>query len=85
MANAKLYDFKAWLETKDPNEAYQFVNCRGNCLMGQYMASKGQSWDTTVYTQYLTDVLGGHSTVLSVAPETFGGALERVKKVLEDA
>jgi hypothetical protein len=83
MSNA--YDFKAWLETKDPNQEYHFMDCQGNCLMGQYMASKGQRWDMDVYADHIIDVLGGNGWLLQEMPQTFGGALDRVKKVLEDA
>jgi hypothetical protein len=80
------YDFKAWLETKNPATTYNFHDSCGNCLMGQYMASKGESWEFSRYIEYLDNVLGvANVSVLSAHPETFGGALDRVNKVLEIA
>jgi hypothetical protein len=93
----KAYDFKAWLETKDANQTYNFMDCQGHCLMGQYMASKGEIWDMNLYAEYVRDVLSIRSTknnddyllarsdILQSEPQTFGGALGRLNKVLEDA
>jgi hypothetical protein len=81
----KAYDFKAWLETKDADETYDFMDCCGNCLMGQYMRSKGERWEMGRYVEYVRDVLGKSSIVLQSEPQTFGGALGRLNKVLEEA
>ena len=83
------YDFTSWLETKNPDEPYRFTDSCGNCLMGQYMTSKGESWSFSRYNEYVKMVLGDHNEVLvlSALPQTMGAALARVKrmKVLEDA
>lgn len=34
----------AWLETKDPNEHYNYLDGSGNCLYGQFFASQGLVW-----------------------------------------
>jgi hypothetical protein len=81
----KAYDFKAWLETKDPSKTYSFMDCCGHCLMGQYMASQGEEWSFPVYNKYCQDVLGGNTLLLQTDPQTFGGALDRLNKVLEEA
>lgn len=77
------YDFTSWLETKDPNERYSFSDGCGACLMGQYMAAKGVAWDFGRYTNYVTDILGEHVSVLSSEPQTMGGALKRVKALVD--
>jgi hypothetical protein len=84
MSNASKFDFTSWLETKSPGESYDFMDCCGDCLMGQYMTHKGESWSMTRYNDYLLMVLGGSPEVLNSLPQTFGGALDRVR-VLEDA
>lgn len=78
------YDFAAWLETKNPDEKYNFSDGCGSCLMGQYMASKGVAWDFGHYASYVYNVLDDHVDILSADPQTMGGALARVKS-LEDA
>lgn len=73
------YNFAAWLETKDPDEKYNFSDGCGGCLMGQYMASKGVEWDFGHYASYVYNVLDNNVDVLSAEPQTMGGALARVK------
>lgn len=35
----------AWLETKPQDEVYDFMDCKGGCLIGQYLTDKiGKSW-----------------------------------------
>ena len=78
------YDFTSWLETKNPDEKYNFSDGCGECLMGQYMASKGEEWSFPRYNEYVNTVLGEDNvSILSSTPQTFGGALARVR-VLED-
>lgn len=83
MSNPSRYDFTAWLETKNPDETYRFADSCGNCLMGQYMTSKGETWSFDRYNEYIHMVLG-ESSVLCNLPQTMGDALARVKK-LENA
>jgi hypothetical protein len=90
-----LPDFIAWLETKPSSEVYDFDNCQGECLMGQYMAARGRKWGYgpvghgvthSAYWQSCLDVfdggITGGSIVLASGPKTFGGALERARKLL---
>lgn len=42
--NISLADFICWLETKDPNEAYDYQNRKGDCCLGQYMKDRGVPW-----------------------------------------
>lgn len=84
MSKASKFDFTAWLETKNPDEIYNFSDSCGRCLMGQYMTAKGEEWSMPRYNDYVQDVLAGKTDVLSAYPQTMGSALTRVK-VLEDA
>jgi hypothetical protein len=81
----KAYDFKAWLETKNPNEEYNFGDCHGDCAYGQYMAARGHTWHIQRYVEGVNETLGGDQEVLNSQPQTFGALLWRVKKVLEAA
>jgi len=82
--NSTKYDFKAWLETKPSDGKYTFTDSCGHCLMGQFMTSVGESWSMPRYTEYVNEVIGGNTFILNSEPQTFGGALARVR-VLEDA
>lgn len=81
----------AWLETKNPSERYDWSNCEGRCLIGQYGASLGLSWreinraengdpHTSLYYQLSTS---NHQLALR-GEHTFGGALERARAALAD-
>jgi hypothetical protein len=86
-----LLDFISWLETKSPGARYDFDNCQGECLMGQYMAARGRDWVygpidcKTPYWQSCLEVFDGDVSdgahVLAGYPRTFGGALERARSV----
>jgi hypothetical protein len=41
---ASLLGFIGWLETKDPKARYNFNDCNGLCLLGQYMTAIGIAW-----------------------------------------
>src|SRR6266481_5378670 len=43
-SNISMDDFIAWLETKNPNETYNYQNRSGQCCLGQYMADRGVEW-----------------------------------------
>lgn len=78
----------AWLETKDPNETYEWDDCRGRCLIGQYGASIGLSWkaicllETGTHDETLYKKLTPNCLALT-HPHTFGAALERARASLE--
>lgn len=80
------YDFKAWLETKNPDEEYRFTDSCGACLMGQFMGSQGEKWSFPRYSEYVQMILGdcGETLILNTEPQTMGGALKRVQKILEE-
>lgn len=65
----------AWLETKAPSGEYEFMNCDGLCLMGQYMTACGVVWSDANYLRFAK-----HFTRIAVGnPRTFGGALKRAR------
>jgi hypothetical protein len=86
-----LADFIAWLETKNPNGKYDYLNCEGNCLMSQYMAARGVgiqgNYRIGDYVSACYQVLGWHSyesrtqSVLSMSPNTYGAALQRAREL----
>lgn len=93
-----LASFVGWLETKDPKQRYDFNNCQGECLVGQYMASIGIEWGEAPSgasrgdwggTNYIkvARAIFGHSNpfnVLITRPWTFGAALARAREALAE-
>jgi len=67
----------AWLETKPADEKYDFTDCRGKCLYGQYMASHGFGWEEA--SSFRANV---YMHVAYQYPWTFGAALERARKAV---
>jgi len=92
-AKPSLQGFIAWLETKNPRGRYQFDNCAGMCLLGQYMAFLGIEWGESpkdpnagnwAKTAYMKTArclfpTSGPMTVLADRPHTFGAALKRAR------
>jgi hypothetical protein len=81
-----LTGFIAWLKTKPPQGRYDFDDCEGGCLMGQYMAYCGIEWgEVSVillpYSRVVERVFRdwGDQEVLSDRPWTYGAALKRAK------
>lgn len=76
----------SWLEKQNPNEPYNYMNCAGRCLYGQYMAHHGYSWNEadkaparSAITSFQMEV---YCKVAAAAPFTFGAALKRARKAL---
>lgn len=71
----------AWLETQDPATEYDYSDCFGMCLIGQYLAARGVPWEEERYGDFLT--LPARVTIASgcSAPfgETYGAALDRAR------
>lgn len=67
--------FIAWLETKDPDETYNYLNCDGECVIGRYLGSLGIAWTNmvTMKTNFYLSV----DRIASEFPHTFGAALRR--------
>lgn len=71
-----LADFIAWLETHDPAEEYDYMNCKGACLMGQWLAQCGFAWDHDLWAADRLWPIRKHSTGKG---KTFGDALRRAR------
>ena len=39
-----LDDFIGWLQTKNPDETYNYLDKCGHCCLGQYMSDRGIKW-----------------------------------------
>jgi hypothetical protein len=82
-----LRGFIAWLETKNAAQRYDYYNCNGGCLVGQYVNSIGMRWSP--YDQGGTGFGPGRDwwytapeaeplcDISAGWPHTFGAALER--------
>jgi hypothetical protein len=75
--------FIAWLETKNPRGRYEYWNCQGHCLIGQYVNAIGLRWDRDSgpgrdwwYSHPDAEPL---LDVSAEEPHTFGAALKRVR------
>jgi hypothetical protein len=78
--------FINWLKTKPPDGRYNFVNCEGECLLGQYMAYCGIEWtvrgcELIAYAKTAEKVFPAitDTYVLSLTPWTYGAALKRAQ------
>jgi hypothetical protein len=77
-----LRDLIAWLETKSPQTTYNFQDCSGGCLLGQYVTERTGSYNCEKY-MLASDLdkknsdLGGQIAINK--PHTFGAALERAR------
>jgi hypothetical protein len=87
--------FIAWLERQPPERMYDFHNCTGGCLIGQYIASfpDGQYIASFPRVGYVvaclrlfgTDSLGKPNQDIAYEyPRTFGAALERARNLLSE-
>src|SRR6266404_2628612 len=79
----------AWLETMPADKRYNYEDCSGECLYGQYMTSHGIPWDESGHFE--SDVAKTlpakfcnlvYSKVACFMPHTFGAALERARDTL---
>lgn len=72
-----------WLETQDPATEYDYWNCRGGCLLSQYLYANGI--DGSLFRNYgrLSRQEGVGSVVACEPPHTYGAALERARALKE--
>lgn len=82
--------FIAWLERHPPETEYDYLNCSGGCLVGQYMADNGVGWNQMAYIDACSKIDGKRRDVSirtfdigAQFPRTFGAALERAKCLQE--
>lgn len=73
----------AWLETMPAKKEYDYWDCKGACLYGQYTAGHDVPWkDSGHYDQRGTARGDFSETVYEIAiesPRTFGAALSRAR------
>lgn len=71
----------SWLETKDQERRYDYMNCTGHCLLGQFMSACGVPWSGHSYLHLSSQHY--HSAYLWIVvrtePHTFGAALARAR------
>ena len=69
-----------WLETMPADEPYDYRNCKGECMIGQFMRANGFAWSCTAYRRWARA-----STLIELVamrgPYTFGHALQRAKAI----
>ena len=70
----KLETLIAWLEKQPADQEYNFRDCSGRCLFGQYYTAMGFDWQK----EYLADHFD-HINIAGLEPHTFGAALERAR------
>lgn len=75
------YDFRAWLQVQPDDKRYDYMDCSGNCAVGQYMRSIGERWDFSRYQGHVQKIFGFRILPLSRS-KTFG---ELKQRMLEDA
>ena len=84
--------FIGWLRTKPPRGKYDFNDCEGRCLLGQYMAFCGIKWTVKgaeleayahmvvkVFPRGDSDVLVGRRAIGTNGEWTYGAALKRAQ------
>lgn len=84
-ADICLADFIEWLETKDPQEEYNFTDL-GSCAVVQYSTARGIRPYTGQYTGVCRKLFGGdyHRYAISVLAgddQTFGAILNMAKSL----
>ena len=76
----------SWLETKQSEREYNFMDCTGGCLIGQYFTAVGVRFSTVAGTCYSVglvyhDIPETFRAVARCIPFTFAGALTRARSI----
>jgi hypothetical protein len=78
----------AWLEAKPAGEVYNYHNCHGACLLGQYLEANGIRWhghaSGNIHPYCELDRQTGWQKLAAARPWTFGAALARAKALLAE-
>src|ERR1700676_290479 len=84
-----LESLTAWLEKQPEDKTYNYMNCDGECLFGQYITTCGFDWRTEVkgsrcfnnprLEEFKRLV---YYKITEPRPHAFGAALERPRKAL---
>lgn len=71
----------AWLETQDPATEYDFTDCAGGCLIGQYLlATTGKMWrEHGLSWSDINNRVPFFQNVAIDRPYTHGAALTRAR------
>ncbi len=90
--DATLSNLIGWLETKNPNQNYDYWDVCGNCILGQFFNYIGLEWRGTkgpgfkmwqsLIDNDKSDHVNWTNPLLKVSqsePHTFGAALERAR------
>lgn len=77
----------AWLEKQPAGMRYEYADCKGLCLLGQYMTAHGVDWygklnGTDPYTAICIATNWGSSIAVH-SSYTFGAALARARALAE--
>jgi hypothetical protein len=76
-----VHNLIAWLEQQPADSTYDYDDCHGGCLLGQFWASIGHAWGRG---QIYLDAPGDMGIrVAAPHPRTFGGALQRARALTE--
>lgn len=76
----------AWLETMPIDKSYNYMDCDGRCLLGQYGSHVGARFHKFTRAKFdsslgkFRDLV--YEQVASDAPHTFGAALDRARTAL---
>jgi|SRR5690349_10053212 len=76
-------DFILWLETKNPSEQYNWMNCQ-RCAVGQFITAMTGAKHPSGVIVYEPELFGrnwGYQEICGTAPHTFGAALERARNL----
>ena len=83
-----LEGLRDWLRTQPPQKMYNFNDCFGGCLLGQYLAARGvgrgkPGYDYPRMADVATGIAGGsHISVACAWPRTIGAALARCEALI---
>lgn len=85
-----LHGLVAWLGQQETQARYDFDNCRGACLLSQYLKASGAHYFGDGQYYDLCQALGrGNSSdgqaIASNEPWTYGAALSRARQLLATA
>jgi hypothetical protein len=73
----------SWLEKQPADQRYNFFDCEGECLFGQYMRAIGYTWDQSQNQPAGTPIEVFETLVYDSCacqqPMTFGAALDRAR------
>jgi len=82
----------AWLEKMPASRKYNYMDCEGRCLYGQYMASHGIPWKESGASskEYGTPERDAFCAfvylhIADCEPWTFGAALTRARALVAEA